>query len=110
MRAQRLALDERHCIEGKAVRLAGRQHRNDVRLLQPGHRTDLALEPVRAQPLRQLRRQHLHNHPTAEPSLLGEKDTTHPPATELSLDEVGVAEGLLQLGEERSAHGGNCCA
>ena len=34
-RAQRLALDERHRVVRQAVDLAGREHRHDVRMLEP---------------------------------------------------------------------------
>ena len=60
-RAERLALDERHRVEGQPVGVARREHRDDVRLLQRGDRADLALEALRAEPERQIGRQHLHD-------------------------------------------------
>lgn len=51
-RAERLAVHVRHRIEGEAFRVAGREDRNDVGLLQPGDGFDFALEAVDADALR----------------------------------------------------------
>ncbi len=103
-RAQRLALDERHRVEGQAVRVAGGEHRDDVRLLQRGDRPDLALEPLGAEPLREVGREHLHDDLALEPLLLGDEDAAHAAAAELALEAVGVAERLLELRQQRTAH------
>ena len=42
---QRLAVDERHREVRQPVRLARREQRHDVRMLEPGREEDLALEP-----------------------------------------------------------------
>ena len=96
-RAQRLALDEGHHIEGQPVRLAGAEHRDDVILLKCRRRLDLALEAFNADPLRQLGGEHLHHNLPLEAVLFGHEDSAHPPATELALECIGTAERLLQL-------------
>ena len=102
MRAERFALDERHRVEREPVRLAGGEHRDDVRLLEAGDRSDLALEPLGAQPLRQVRRQHFYHDLSLEPHLFGDEDAAHAAAPELALQSIRVAERLLQLGRQRA--------
>ena len=57
--AQRLALDERHNEEKRAVRLTRVVHRQDVRVLQIGGDGDLVAEPLDRDAGRKLRTQHL---------------------------------------------------
>ena len=104
-RAQRLALDERHRVERQAVRVARREHRDDVRVLQRGDRLDLALEPLDADALRELGRQHLHHDLALESRLLGHEDLRHAAAAEFALDGVAAAQGRLELVAQLS-HGG----
>ena len=68
-----------------------------------GDRPDLALEPFGAQPLRQIRREHLHDDLALESQLLGDEDAAHAAAAELALQAVGVAEGFLELGPQLGA-------
>ena len=44
--AQRLALDEGHHIVEQTMRVAGVEHRQDVRMIQPRGNLDLALEAI----------------------------------------------------------------
>jgi hypothetical protein len=95
--AQRFAVDEGHRIERQPLDVAGREDRNDVRLLQRGGRLDLALEAAHRQSLRQLGRQNLDGDFTLEAELLGFEDAAHAAAPELALEAVSVAESFLEL-------------
>jgi hypothetical protein len=95
-RAERLALDIRHCEIQNAVCLTGRQHRDDVRVLKLGDYLDLATEPLDVH-TGELRVKHLHDHPTIERTLASEEHPTHAAAAELALDGECVAEGCVQL-------------
>ena len=99
-RAERLALDERHRVEGEPVGVAGREDGNDVRLLQRGDRADLALEALGAEPECQLGRQHLHHDLALEAQLLGDEHAAHATAAELVLQAVGVTERCLELASQ----------
>src|SRR4051812_30872355 len=90
--AQRATFDERHGEERHAVRLAGGDDRDDVRVLQSGDELDLAMEAVEAHAAADVGRQQLDDDLSIEPALGREKDVTHPAATELALDGVGVTE------------------
>jgi hypothetical protein len=57
---------------------------------------DLALEPLDADPRRQLGPQDLHHDLAAERDLLGHEDMAHASATEFALDAVGAAERRLK--------------
>jgi hypothetical protein len=100
LRPERLALDVRHHVEEEVVVRARRQQRNDVGMLQLGGELDLPLEPLHVDARPHLGREHLDNHLAAEPGLLRQEDTAHPPTTELPLDAVGVTNGSLQAVRE----------
>ena len=95
--AQRRALDEGHGIVGKAVRLARREHGDDVRMLEPRGELDLALESRDGEPAASSGGSTLTT--TLRPSarLLGDEDARHAAAAELTLDGVGGAEAGLEL-------------
>ena len=104
-RAQRLALDERHRVVRQAVRVARREHGNDVRLLERRRRADLALEPLGADAGGELGRQDLDDDLASEPRLVGDEDARHPAAAELALERVGSTQRRLELGL-KVRHGG----
>src|SRR5947207_122398 len=89
--AQRLARDVRHDVVEQVALGSGGEQRDDVGMLQLGRELDLALESFSAHARRQLGRQHLHHHATAEADLLGEEDAAHAAAAELTFDAVGGA-------------------
>jgi hypothetical protein len=94
--AQRPPFDERHREERNPVGLAGGDDRHDVRVLQPRDELDLAMEPVEAHATGQVRWKELDDDLAVQAPLGGQEDVTHPAATELALDGVGVAEGGLE--------------
>ena len=94
--AQRSSLDERHGEERHAVGLAGRDHGDDVRVLQARDELNLAMEAIEAHAAGDVGRQQLDHDLAVESPLGGEEDVTHPPATELALDRVVVAERGLE--------------
>jgi hypothetical protein len=104
--AEALPLDERHrVVQHAALELAGREEGHDVRVLQPRGEADLALEPLRGEPLGEVGAEHLHDHLSPERGLVGDEDAAHPPATELPLDGVGRTERPLQpVVDVRRAH------
>jgi hypothetical protein len=76
-------------------------------VLQMGGDLDLAAEPVHAHAGRELGQEHLDHHLPAKRGLQRQEDAGHPPATELALDAVGIAKGLLELVPEVHGHGTN---
>ena len=95
--AQRLALDERHCIVWNAVQLTGREHGDDLRLLQARGELDLAAEAVDVDASDEVRRQHFDHDLPPERGLLGHEHACHPAAAELAFERVGGAEGGLEV-------------
>ena len=73
-----------------------RQQRDDVRLLQRRREPDLAREPLGAQSLGQLRRQHLDDHVAPERVSSRDEHARHAAAAELALERVGRAERRLK--------------
>ncbi len=94
--AQRLARDVRHDVVEQVALRSGGEQRDDMRVLQRGGKANLALEPLRAHPGRQLGWQHLHHHLPAEPHFVGEEHAAHAAAAQLALDAVGVSQRRLQ--------------
>ena len=92
LRAQRLALHERHRIVEQIAGLPGREHRHDVRMLQRRGELDLAPKALDVDAGRHLGREHLHDDAPSERRLLGEEDVRHSAATELALDSVCVTQ------------------
>ena len=97
--AERLALDVGHGEPQPAVgQLAGVEHGEDVRVLQPGGDLDLALEPGRALRRDQLGVQHLEGDGAVVAEVVREEDRGHAAPAELALDGVAALEGLFQRG------------
>jgi hypothetical protein len=63
-------------------------------MLQHGCQRDLPLEPLLVHTRRHVGRQYLDHDLAAEPGLVGQEDTAHPPATELPLDGAGDDRSL----------------
>lgn len=78
-------------------RLAGRQERDDVRLLEPRRHANLAREALVRHAGRELRREHFHHDLAAERALLGYEHARHSAAAELALELVGLTERALEL-------------
>ena len=95
--AERFTLHERHRVERQSVRLSGREDGDDVRLLQRCGELYLALEPVAAESLGQLRRQHLDDDFPVEATLVGDEHARHAPAAEFAVERVRRTKSLLQL-------------
>ncbi len=105
-RAQALALDERHRVVGQPVEVAGREHRDDVRLLERRGDADLALEPRRGHRRGELGREHLHDDLAAEAVLVGDEHARHAAAAELALERIAPGERLLKFSiGGRQSHG-----
>jgi hypothetical protein len=100
LRAQRLALDERHRIVEEIAGLAGREHRHDVRMLERCRELDLAAKALDVHTRSRLGREHFHHHASSERRLPGKEDVRHPTAAELPFDAVGITEGTLQPVDE----------
>ena len=92
--AQRLALHERHDVVRDAVAIAGREHGNDVRLLQSRGELDLPAEALDAHARGEIGRQNFDDDAPIETDLARGEDSRHAAAAELALDRVGAAEGL----------------
>ena len=81
----------------QAVRLACRQHWNDVRLLQRRRRADLPLESLGAD-ARASSGEDFDDDLAPEPDFIGHEDARHPTAAELALEGVGSTQRRLELG------------
>ena len=97
--AQRLAVDERHDVEHRAVHLSRVVQGEDVRMLQVGGGADLGEEPRAADDRGELGLEDLHGDLAVVPEVVGEEDGGHPPRADLALDAVSVRE---RGGEERA--------
>ena len=97
---KRLALDKRHGEPELARRLPRVVNRKDVRVLQPGRKLDLSLEPLRSQRVGQFGKEHLERDRPVVPQVLGEEDGGHAAPPELAPEGVGWGQGLLQLRAE----------
>ena len=86
--AKRTSLDERHGVPWHPFEIAGREHRDDVRLLQSGGNKKFAAKPLERQFASQLGRQHLERHAAAQRHLLGSEYTTHAAPAQFSLEPV----------------------
>ena len=99
--AERFALHERHREpEPRAAGhrgLAGVEHRQDVGMLEPRDELDLALEPLRAQGIGQLRMEHFERDRPVVAQVPGEVDRGHAPAAELPLDPVSIRQAGLEI-------------
>ncbi len=95
--AQRLARDERHHVVEEAVRLAGIEQAEDVRMVELGGELDLSLEPLGAHRGRQLGVQHLDGDVALVPEVVREEDGGHAAGAQLALDAVAIPQRVLQL-------------
>ena len=84
-----------HGVKREAVRLAGREHGHDVRMLELGGELDLAAEAVHADAGGEFRREHLDHHRAAERRLLRDEHARHATAPELTLEDIRGPEGAL---------------
>jgi hypothetical protein len=89
---ERLALDVGHGEPELAVGIAGVVDRQDMRMLQPGRRADLAKEPLAAEALRERGEQDLEG----DGEIVGEVDDGHAPAPELPLKRVSLPQRLCK--------------
>jgi hypothetical protein len=106
-RPQRLPLHERHRVVRQPVghRPSG-EHRDDVRVLEPGGEADLTREALGGEPFGQLGGEHLDDDLTPERLVARDEDAAHAAAPELALQGVGRAEGGLELVADGDGHGG----
>ncbi len=94
--AQRLALNERHDVEQKAIRSAAVEQRQDVRMLERRGRRDLLHEPIGAENGRELRLEQLEGDFSFVTEIFAEIDRRHPALTEMALDAVASGECVVQ--------------
>src|SRR5207245_315447 len=97
---QRFPFHERHHVIEVTSRAARVVQRQDVRMLQLGRDLDLALEPLQTDDCRHGGMQHLDGHEALVFQVLGQEHRGHPPAPQLTLKRVAIAEVLGQRGEE----------
>jgi hypothetical protein len=82
------AFDERHRVVRQSVGLAGREHGDNVGLLERGRDADLALEPGGRHGRRQLGREQLYDDFTTKAVLVGHEHLGHATTTELALEGI----------------------
>ncbi len=102
--AQRLAVDEGHREPGQPIGLAGREHRDDVRVLESRSKQDLAPKTLDVQPGDELGWQHLDDDGAMERRVSGDEDPRHTAAAELALDRVATRQRGLKLLSKIGAH------
>ena len=95
--AQRLALDVRHRVPEQIALLAGREERNDVRVLQLRGDLDLSAEAVAIDAGGQLRREHLHDDVSAEHAVDGDEDAAHPATGQLVIELIVGPQRILEV-------------
>jgi hypothetical protein len=93
---ERLPFHERHRVVGQPFRLSGREHRQDVWVLQLSGEHDLVLETLEIHARREIGRKHFHHDTTTERALLRQKHATHATAAELAFDAIGAGQRGLQ--------------
>jgi hypothetical protein len=94
-RAQRLSFDARHRIIKQIVFRAGKEERDDVRMLQSRGQLDLAAEAADVEPGAELGRQNFDDDIAAERDFADNEDARHP-AAEVVDDFVAIAERTLE--------------
>ena len=90
---ERLAVNERHHVEEKAVGGARIKQWQDVRMLERRRRRDLLHESLGAKHGGELGLQHLERDLALVLDVLGEIDRGHPALPKLTLDAVAIREG-----------------
>ena len=83
------------------------QHRQHMRMLQPGRGPDLPLEPLRAERRREVGMEHLERDWPVVPQIAGEPDGRHAAAAQLALELVSVPQPFAQCGD-RVGHDALC--
>lgn len=97
--------DERHRVIRKpAVGDAGRQHGNDVRLLQTRRDPNLLREPLGRNGAGELGVEDFHNDVAAEHFVARDEDARHAASAEVSLQGVCVAEACFEIAAKLGAH------
>ena len=96
MHPERLPFDERHRVVGQPFRLSGREHRQDVWVLQLGGEQYLVLETLKIHAGREIGRKHFHHDTTTERALLRQKHATHSTAAEFAFYAIGAGQRGLQ--------------
>jgi hypothetical protein len=103
--AQGVSFDVRHHVVQMAVGLAGIVEREDVRVTELSGDLDLPEEALRPKAGRQFAVQHFDGNRSVVPEISGEVNRGHPPAAELALERVAMAEGVGQSGGRHVGHG-----
>jgi hypothetical protein len=98
--AQALAFHERHHGVEQVPRLARIEQRHDVRVLKLRGDPDLAQKALRAHRRCDVGIQHLDRDRALVAAIAREIDVGHPATAELPLDDVAVAQDLLDMIEE----------
>ena len=94
--AQAVAFDEGHDVVKKAVRLAGIEHAQDVRMVQARGDANLVLEALGSERHRDLRLEHLDGDLAMVPDVLGEIDRSGAADAELAFESVLAGQGQGQ--------------
>ena len=105
--AERASLHERHRVVRQPVGRAGREQRDDVRLLEARGELDLAREPLRGEPGGEVGVQDLHHHVALQRYVAGEEDAAHAAAAQLTRQRVRGPKGGLQPVVERVGRHGS---
>ncbi len=95
--AQALALDVRHRVPEPACCLARVEHGQDVRVLEPGCRLDLAQEAIRAEHRSEFGVEHLEGDGPLVPEVASEVHGRHAAAPEFLLEHVPVAQSSIEM-------------
>src|SRR6185437_15715282 len=94
--AQRLPLDIRHGEPELVTSLAGVEHGQDVGVLEPSSKADLALESLGAEHGREVGMENLQRDWPIVAKVAGQKHRGHAAATELALDRVAARQSAIQ--------------
>ena len=85
---ERLTLDVGHHVERELVEESRVVQRDDVRVAQSSHHTDLPREALHRRRIRQLATQDLERHRPVHQAVVGEIHRGHAPAAEHPLDDI----------------------
>lgn len=96
LRAQCLAVDERHDIEQEAVRGAGIEERQDVRMLERRGGLDFDHEAVGAEHRGKFRLEELQRDLAIVLEIVAEIDGRHAALAEVALDPISAGEGRVE--------------
>lgn len=109
LRPQGFAGDEGHDIEWGSFAIGildhpGRQHRNDVRVLEPGGMLHLAPESLAAAPRHEIGRKNLDDDFPLEQSVVRDEDARHAPGRKLAGYDQAFAQPLLEVRPDVFGH------